>query len=278
MILVTGATGSVGRELVAQLTELGHPVRAVTRNSRAALPDGAEAVTGDLTDPASLAPHVRDCEAVFLLWPFTSPELTKRLAPQVIEVLTDRPRRIVYLSAEPAGHDHGSFWAIVEQNIRKSGARWTFLRPSGFATNTLVWAPQITAGDVVRWPYGDASRSLIHEADIGAVAAAALTQNGHDHRIYTITGPEVVTQAEQVQIIGEVLHRELRWEEMPRTEAATQLGQMFGDSRFAEHALTTWAGFVDRPEGVTTTIRDVIGRPALYFEDWAADHAADFKA
>ncbi len=278
MILVTGATGSVGREVVSQLGKLGSPVRAVTRHPGAAmLPDGVETVPGDLADPASIAPHVRDADAVFLVWPFTSAELTAKLAPQVVEVLAAAPRRIVYLSAQPAADDPGSFWAIVEQSIRRSGADWTFLRPSGFAKNTLIWAPQIKSGDVVRWPYGQAARSLIHEADIAAVATAALTQDGHDQKIYMPTGPGVVTQAEQVQIIGAVLHRSLRWEEMSSDEARADLTEMFGDADFAAHALSAWADFIDQPEDVTSTVRQITGHQARPFGQWVADHADDFR-
>ena len=160
MILVLGATGTVGRRVVAQLRAAGEPVRAVSRHPSVAPPGGVEVVVADLADPASLTPHLRDVRAVFLVWPFTSTELTARLAPEVIQVLAAPPRRIVYLSAEPAADDPGSFWAIVEQHIGNAGVPWTFLRSTGFAKTTLLWAPQIRAGDVVRWPYGQAARSL----------------------------------------------------------------------------------------------------------------------
>jgi uncharacterized protein YbjT (DUF2867 family) len=146
-------------------------------------------------------------------------ESTARLAPQVIEVLATSLRRIVYLSAAAAADDPGSFWALVERHVRRAGVPWTFLRPTGLARNTLLWAPQIRSGDVVRWPYARAARSLIHEDDIAAVAVRALTEGGHDQATYLLTGPEVLTQVEQVRIIGEVLGRDLRWEELP-VEAA----------------------------------------------------------
>jgi uncharacterized protein YbjT (DUF2867 family) len=93
----------------------------------------------------------------------------------VVEAIADRASRIVYLSAQAAAERPDWFWATVERQIEGSGAAWTFLRPTGFAANTLMWAPQIRESDVVRWPYGDAARSLIHERDIAAVAARALT-------------------------------------------------------------------------------------------------------
>lgn len=278
MIVVTGATGSVGRAVVGRLGSLGHKVRAVTRDPGAAgLPAGVEVVGGDLGDPASIAAHVGDAEAVFLLWPFMAADLTARLAPGVVKAIGSGARRIVYLSAPRAGEDPESSWGIVEDSIRRSGAEWTFLRPSGFAKNTLIWAPQIRSGDVVRWPYGRAARSLIDEEDIAAVAVAALAGDGHDRAVYTLTGPAVVTQAEQVEIIGEVLGRPLRWEEMPSTEALDQLTTMFGDAGAAGNTLATWAGFVDEPETVTSTVRQITGRPARPFREWVASHADAFR-
>jgi uncharacterized protein YbjT (DUF2867 family) len=236
-----------------------------------------EVVAADLADPGSLTPHLRDVRGVFLVWPSPSAESTARLASQVIEVLATSRRRIVYLSAAAAADDPGSFWALVERHVRRAGVPWTFLRPTGFAKNTLLWAPQIRSGDVVRWPYGRAARSLIHEDDIAAVAVRALTEGGHDQATYLLTGPEVLTQVEQVRIIGDVLGRDLRWEELPVEAARPQLRAAFGDAAFADHALATWSGFVDHPEPATATVQQVTGRPARSFRRWAADHADDFR-
>ena len=154
MIVVTGGTGRVGRQVVAQLRERGFPVRVVSRTPGRAKTAGVEAVPADLADPASLEPHLRGAGALFLLWPFTSAEVTADLAPQVAKLAARHVSRVVYLSAQPAGERPGSFWALVEQAIEDSGVPWTFLRPTGFASNTLLWADQIRSGDVVRWPFG----------------------------------------------------------------------------------------------------------------------------
>jgi uncharacterized protein YbjT (DUF2867 family) len=279
MILVTGATGTVGRRLVAQLHTEGEVVRAVTHTPPAVpFPAGVEVVTADLADPPSLAPHLRGVQAVFLVWPFTSPHLTTRLAPQVIEALTAQSRRIVYLSAAAAADDPGSFWARVEQAIVRSGVPWTFLRPTGFAKNTLLWAPQIQAGDVVRWPYGQAVRALIHEDDIAAVAVQALLKDGHGQATYVLSGPAALTQADQVRVIGDVLQRPLRWEEEHPDMARLQLASAFEDAAFADAALAAWARFVDHPEQVTTTVEQLTGRPARRFAQWVADHAIAFRS
>jgi uncharacterized protein YbjT (DUF2867 family) len=243
----------------------------------AGAPAGAEVAHADLADPASLEPHLAGAQAVFLLWPFTSPELTAALARKVAEVLARHAPRIVYLSAQPAADQPGSFWALVEQAIENSGAAWTFLRPTGFAANTLMWADQIRSGDAVRWPFGAAARALIDERDIAAVAVRALTEPGHDGARYLLTGPAVLTQAEQLATIGQAIGRELRWEELSRQDALVALTAAWGDPGFAETALDAWQWFVDNPETVTSDVQDLTGAPARSFADWAAANTAAFK-
>ena len=276
MIVVTGGTGRVGRQVVAQLRERNLKVRVVSR--RPGQPQaGVETAAADLADPASLEPALRGADALFLLWPFTSAELTATLAPQVAKLAARHVTRIVYLSAQPAAERPGSFWALTERAIEDSGAAWTFLRPVGFASNTLMWADQIRAGDVVRWPFGAAARSLIDERDIAAVAVEALTQDGHAGSRYLLSGPAVLTQAEQLAAIGRALGRDLTWEELPRAQAQQALAAAWGDPGFAASALDTWEQFVAHPEVVTSTVRDLTGVPAHTFADWAAANAGAFR-
>jgi uncharacterized protein YbjT (DUF2867 family) len=279
MILVTGATGRVGRALVACLLDRGVPVRALSRDPAAAnLTLGLEVVPGDLAEPGSLEPALGGVESVFLLWPFTTSTGASALAPGVIEALARHVRRIVYLSAAVAADQPDSSWAAVERLIEASSMEWTFLRPTGFAANTLMWADQIQAGNVVRWPYGAAMRSLIHERDIAAVAARALADGGHAGRTYVLTGPEALAQSELVRIIGEAVGREVRWEELPPPAARQRLLAALGDPAFVDRALSDWAAFLARPEPVTGTVETVTvtGARAHAFRDWALEHVADF--
>ncbi|MFG1705486.1 NAD(P)H-binding protein [Nonomuraea sp. M3C6] len=265
-ILVTGATGNVGKHVVSQLAEAGLEVRALVRDpGRAWLP--AETVRGDLTVPETLEPALKDVESVFLLWPgFTTDH-----AAEVVTTIAEHARRVVYLSAnvpeQPVKHYHE-----IERLIRHSGLGWTFLRPGGFAANTLGWAGQIRQG-VVRWPYGQAARSLIHEKDVAAVAVHVLTSAGHNGATYVLSGPEQLTQAEQVRVIGEVTGREVRWEEQPPEEARDQ----FTAAWFVDSALKTWESFVTTPEQLTDTVERLLGRSPLTFRQWAEEHAADFS-
>ena len=275
-ILVTGATGNVGRHVVTQLAHAGLKVRALVRDpSRAGLPEGVEVVRGDLTAPETLAPALDGVESVFLIWP----GFAAQTARPVVDEIARHARRIVYLSAQGAeleGDEPGIFHQEVERVIRQSRLSWTFLRPTGFATNTLGWAEAIRQG-VVRWPYGRASRTLIHERDIAAVAVHVLTSAGHGGAAYALSGPERLTQAEQVAIIGEVIGREVRWEDQPPQEAREYLLAAWGDATFVDAALAGWGSFVDTPEEVTDTVDKLLGRPALTFREWVHDHAADFR-
>ncbi|GAA0954310.1 SDR family oxidoreductase [Nonomuraea longicatena] len=257
-ILVTGATGNVGRSLLSQLAEAGIPARGASRS------------TGfDLLRPETVAPALDGVESVFLLWPTFDAEQAR----PVVELMAERVRRIVYLSATTA---ENTFHGGVERIIEHSGVGFTLLRPGGFATNTLGWADQIRAG-VVQWPYGKAGRSLIHEADIAAVAAHVLITAGHSGRRYALSGPEVITQEEQVRVIGEVIGREVVWEELDPEVARERLAIEWGGRDFADAAIATWASMVDSPEPVFDTVPLMLGRPARTFREWAEDHASDFR-
>jgi uncharacterized protein YbjT (DUF2867 family) len=269
-ILITGATGNVGRHIATELAGGRTAVRALTRGA-ATLPAGVTAVRGDLTDPDSLTEALDGVDSVFLLWPSFSADG----AAPVVDAIAEHASRVVYLSALNA--ETGGVWGEVERLIERSGVAWTFLRAGGFAANTLFWADEIKERGVVRAPYGGAARSLIHEADIAAVAVRALTEDGHAGRRYVLTGPEVVTQVEQVRLIGEAIGRPLRFEEQPREEAREQMIAGWGDPRYVDQALDYWARIVTEPEPVTSTVEEVTGRPARTFRQWARDHAADFS-
>jgi len=285
-ILVFGASGSVGREVVSQLGAAAVDVRGLTRDPEsAAMPPEVETVRGDITDPASLESALAGVDAVFLLWPSFSAEGVDA----VIDAIDRHVKRVVYLSAQAAVADPESVWAVIERRIAATELEWTFLRPTGFAKNTLGWADQIAAG-VVTAPYGRAARSLIDERDMAAVAVRALTGtelegfgipaesfNGHGGETYVLSGPETVTQAEQVQIIGEAIGRRVLWQEQPRAEALSAIAAAFGSEAIAEGALDTWQGFETEPEIVTSTVQEVTGRRAHSFVEWAREHADEFR-
>ena len=279
-ILVTGATGNVGRQVVSQLLATDARVRALTRNPDIAdLPPGVEVVRGDLTDPEGLDGCLEGVDAVFLVWTARADA-----APAAVDRMARHTRRVVFLSS-PHRTPHPLFQqpnplavmhAEIERLIEASGLRWSFLRPGMFAANALSWwAPQIRAGDVVRWPYGAAPTAPIHERDIAAIAVHALLEAGHDGADYVLTGPQSLSQHEQVITIGDVIGRSLRFEELSPTAARREL--LFPASAL-DMLLNAWAAAIGQPALVTSTVAEISGRPARTFRDWVIDHAEEFRA
>ena len=265
-ILVTGATGKVGGAALRLLRASGTPVRALVRKPS----DLPEAVRGDLAEPASLADALTGVDAVFLVFPTLQAD---HAAPELIAALAEHGRHIVYVSARGADPEAGGILGshgTLEQLIRDSGAPWTFLRPNGFAGNTLGWAAQIRASDEVRWFHGAAKRALIHERDIAAVGIAAIT--GRHHGVtHELSGPEQLTQVEQVATIGAVLGRSLRFVELDPDTAKREL---FPDM---PGIVDGHAAMIDNPEPVVDTVERVLGRKALTYRQWVEDHVADFS-
>jgi len=280
-VLVTGATGRVGRVVIDQLTDAGVPVRALTRRSEAAaaLPANVEVVTGDLTVPESLDTGLRGAGAVFLVW--TAPPAT---APAVVERLAAYAPRVVFLSS-PHQTPHPFFrqpnpmavlHADIERLIAAAGLESTIIRPGMFASNTLFWwAPAIRAGGVVRWPYGAAETAPVDDRDVAAVAARTLYEDGHAGGDYVLTGPESLSQAEQVSIIGDVLGRRIRFEELSPDEFRSETEGSW-PRPVVDMLLAAWGATIGRPAFITATVSGILGSAPRSFRQWAADHATAF--
>lgn len=281
-ILVTGATGNVGKHVVRRLLEEGRAVRALTRDpARADLPAGAEAVAGDLGDPGSLGPALEGIDAAFVVWPTLQAD---EAAPETVPAIAARARNIVYLSVmglpehdAPDAPSEGIMGShmLLERLIRKSAADWTFVRPGGFAANLAGWIPQIRATGTVRAPFAELARPLIHEADIAEVAVRALIDPGHSGAAYEITGPEPISQAEQARIIGEELGVPARFEELSPEEAVQAFITDGLPARLAQDIIQGHAAMAEHPESTTDTFEKVTGVPPRSFRQWAADRARD---
>jgi uncharacterized protein YbjT (DUF2867 family) len=279
--LVIGATGNVGREVIAQLIASDVRVHAMTRNPDSAnLPAQVEIVHGDLTIPDTLDLPLDDVDVVFLVW--TAPATA--VAPALARI-AQHVRRVVLLSS-PHQTAHPFFQQPnpmatmhkeIERLIVASGLQWTFLRPGMFAANALNWwASQIRAGDVVRWPYAEAPTAPIHERDIAAVAVHTLCEEGHGGKDYVLTGPQSLSQSEQLSIIGEVLGRRLRLEEISPEEAQRELLTVM-PLPVIRMLLDAWAAAIGQPAYVTSAVANVTGTPARTFRDWVIDHVAEFQ-
>ena len=280
-VLVTAATGNVGPHAVAELLRAGATVRALVLpdDPRAGeLPDGTQLCEGDLADPESLDAALDGVDGVFLMWPFFT--LPVDTAPTVLKKIEQRARRVVLVSSVGVHigleRRDNNCHAFLEELIEATSLEWTFLRTTGFMANALGFAGQIRAGDVVRFPYGAAARTSVHEADLAAVGARALVTDGHAGQRYLVTGPEVLTQREQVSIIGEVLGRELRWEDVAAQEARERMVASGWPPAYADGALDYFAMLTREPEVSSTTVADILGRPARTFREWTEEHADAF--
>jgi len=280
-VLVTGATGRTGRAVVEQLLTAGVPVRALThRPEAAALPANVEVVTGDLTVPESLDAGLRGAGAVFLVW--TAPPAT---APAAVERLAIHAQRLVFLSA-PHQTAHPFFqqpnpmavlYADIERLIAASGLESTIIRPGMLASNALFWwAPAIRADGVVRWPYGAAETAPVDDRDVAAVAARTLYQDGHAGGDHVLTGPESLSQAEQVAIIGEVVGRRITFEELSPDEFRRETEGSW-PPQVVDMLLAAWGATMGRPAFITSTVSGILGSAPRSFRQWAADHATAFR-
>jgi uncharacterized protein YbjT (DUF2867 family) len=281
MILVTAATTPVGRSLVEQLVKAGEPVRALTRDVAGhGFPAGAQVVAGDLADAESMREALDGVSAVFLL------AVVPGFAPAFLaEARRAKVGRIVFQSSGAIDDSLGEqtdqvagFHAEIEQQIKDSGIGWTFLRLELASANSIQWAldvpEQLKKGDVVRAPYGDAAGSPVHPADFAAVILAALTGAEYAGQVYGITGSESLTHREQIRQIGEVLGRDLRFEEITPDEARAAMGPYAP----ADTLLADWAAHVGRPAPVNGVMEKITGRPAHTFAEWARENAGEFTA
>lgn len=271
MILVTGATGNVGAEVVQSLAAAGDPVRALVRDPRSAtLPPGVAAVPGDLTAPGSM--RFDGVRALFLLPGY--PGVAQAAAKAGVE-------HIVQLSGVSAGTgDTGNaitrYMMAAEQEVTECGAAWTILRPCAFAANALRWLPQLRAGNVIRVPFPEVRTAALDPQDLGAVAATVLRGNSQHGEILWPTGPQPLTPAEQVAILAEATGRDLVCQGLTDDQARAEMLETtppeYVDAFFDFYA----DGAIDESI-VRPTVDDILGRPPRTFAQWADAHADAFR-
>jgi uncharacterized protein YbjT (DUF2867 family) len=277
MILVSGGTGNVGGEVVALLAGQGETVRALSRNAeKAVFPvPPAEVVQGDLAMPESLSAALAGVSSVFLYAiPGTAPGFAAAARAAGV-------RKVVFLSSAAVRDDAAqqpdmiaALHAGIEQSLDDAGLDWVFIRPGALAANARQWAPQV-AGGTVFLPYPDATSAPVHERDVAAVAVGALTSDDYDGSALAVTGPQSLSQAEQVAIIGEVTGRQIMVVQVPPEAARAQLVQVLPEP-VADALLAGWRQSAGRPAAVTPTVQEVTGQPARSFREWVSDHRAEF--
>ncbi|NAS26606.1 NAD(P)H-binding protein [Herbidospora sp. NEAU-GS84] len=277
MIVVTGATGNVGRTLVRTLIEEGQEVTAVARRiTDADVPPGVHPLAADLSRPSGELPV--EADAVFLL---IGGDLMMAGDPtQVVAPFADYGR-IVLLSSQgvatrPDSPSHGQALAAFEQAVMASGTDWTFLRPGGFASNAFAWAPSVRASRTIAAPFGDVGLPVVDPDDIAAVAAATLTQAGHEKAIYDLTGPALTTPRQRAAAIGAAIGEPVTFREQTREEAHAQMST-FMPAQVAETTLDILGTPTVREQQISPDVEKILGRAPATFADWANRNLEAFR-
>jgi uncharacterized protein YbjT (DUF2867 family) len=282
MLLITGATGNVGRELARELDAAGAALRVLVRDAGRAevLPERVERVVGDLGDPATLRSALDGVAKLFLLVPGVGLEHTEQA---LLAAKDAGVRHIVLLSSFNVLGDPipamGRWHHEREELIRASGIAFTFLRPGGYMTNALDWLPTIRDGGYVLDPTGPGRHAPIDPADIAAVAARVLTGNDHDGKAYVLTGREAFTVAEQVDILAQAIGRDL--EVRPIATPADVVRFRYPDGApppLADAIVEALTQARSDPVGLRTdTVERLLGRPPARFADWCTRNADAFR-
>lgn len=271
MIVVTGATGNVGRALVELLATSGERVTAVSRRIGAGdVPVGVRHERGDVSEPASLTPAFDGAESVFLL----VSGAVESIAGVVERARASGVKRVVLLSSQGVGT--GRYPADHEDAVTGSGMDWTIVRPGGFDSNTVQWAGLVREQRLVAAPFGDVGLPTVDPLDIAEVAAAVLREPGHESQVYTLTGPRPISPREQAAAIADALGEEVRFSELTRDEAKAQmLG--FMPERVAERTLDILGDPTPAELAVSPDVQRVLGRAARSYREWAGRNVALFR-
>ncbi|HWD02943.1 MAG TPA: NAD(P)H-binding protein [Amycolatopsis sp.] len=275
-VLVTGATGNVGRLVVDELLALGVPVRALTKDpEQARLPEGVEVVVGSLARPATLPAALDGIEQVYLA------PMARTVTP-FCELATEAGvRRVVALSGSSVGDDapgsSGPGFAAVEAAVTKAGFERTFLRPGVFMMNSLGWARSARTRGEIRSAYAKAAQTPIDLSDIAAVAAHVLATPGHGGQTYVLSGPESLTLAEMATAIATALGKDLPFVELTREQQHAEWVEAGMPSSVAGWLLDGLAEAQKHPQVPTGVTEELLGHRGVTFAEWAAANANAFS-
>ncbi|MER8056641.1 MULTISPECIES: NAD(P)H-binding protein [unclassified Streptomyces] len=279
MIVVTGATGNVGRTLTQALAEAGERVTAVSRHT-AEVPQGVRHVRADLAEPQTLAPVLDGAKALFLLLSGDLHAPGAGPAGIIDLAAASGVRRVVLLSSQgvatrPLGPTRIAMREL-EDALRGSGLDWAVLRPGGFASNAFAWAESVRAHGVVAAPFGDVGVPVVDPADIAEVAAACLLDDRHNGGVLELTGPEVITPRQQARAIAAALGSPVRFHELTREEAKAAMTR-FVPPELADDTLDIIGAPNSAESRISPDVERVLGRAPRPFGDWVARNLAAFR-
>jgi uncharacterized protein YbjT (DUF2867 family) len=283
VILVTGATGKVGREVVRQLAAAGVPARALVRDpahaSHIRIP-GIDIVVGDLGKPETLAAGFAGVERVFLLTP-AAPDQVELQSNALAASLRAGVRHIVKVSVAggpDAGTQIGRWHWTIEKQIEASGIDFTFLRPTLYMQQMFSYAPSIAATSSFSAPMGAGEIALVDAEDVAATAVCALTEDGHGDRIYDLTGPEALSYDAVADAISQAIGKKVSYVHVPPEYAKKQMLADGVPRWLAEDMIILFASFREGyGAGVTNTVAEVTKKRPRTFRQFAHDHARVFS-
>lgn len=279
MIVVFGATGPVGRGVVAELATRGKSFRAVSRDPEAArrvLPDRTEIVRADLRDPASVRAAVAGAESVLVLSPH-DPDQHDLQAGLIDAARQAGAQRIVKLSglnAAVSPHSHSTIGRLhwrTDQHLRHSGVPWAVVRPTPFMQNALDWLNTAVRFGRLRLPMGHARIAMVDAGDVSAVLVAALTGDAAAGQTYQVTGPRPLALSEVAQMLGRATGRSLSYRPIPARVAAT-VQRLRGEEPWLVQHQVALAELLasGAAEETTATVQQVTGRAPRDFADFVA--------
>lgn len=277
MIVVTGATGNVGRPLVRELVAAGERVTAISRSGSAQdVPAGVRYRQGDLGDPENLKPSFDGADALFLL---TSGEFLASGDAGVLGEVIEAARaggvgRVVLLSSQGVGTDRHP--PELEEAVKASGLEWTVLRSGGFASNAFGWADMIREHRLVAAPFADVALPVIDPDDIAACADVVLREDGHADSTYVLTGPTPISPRQQAETFEKALGEPVRFTELTRDEAHAAMSR-FMPEPVVESTLGILGSPVEVERRVSPDVERLLGRPPRAFAEWVERNVTAFK-
>lgn len=279
MILVTGATGNVGRPTIRKLLAQNEAVRVFVRDRArlGELADQVEVVVGEFVDESALRRAMRGVDRLYL---HAIGDENTEVSAAVAAAKSEGVAHVVHLSSLSAslpGPSAAQWFLGREAIVTGAGFEWTIVRPGFFMSNVLRWAPSIRDKGLVRWIPG--RFAPVDTRDVGAVVAAALTESGHEGKIYDLTGPEIMDSKTQVEILSDVLGRPIEFQEISVADVVAGLQAAGAPQARIEFASAVAEALADNKWPVVThTVEQVTGQRAETFRKWCIDHAAAFQS
>ncbi|QND53757.1 NAD(P)H-binding protein [Phyllobacterium sp. 628] len=269
--LVTGATGNVGRHIVNELLENGHLVRALTRNAlKAGLPACVQVIEGDLTKPETFERALAGITGLHLITIGGDDYAPLENGHDIVQLARwEGVQRVCVLSDGRRG--------TVERAVTNSDLDWTILQPVDLMSNTLGWIKGIKSANTVREPYGSLGKTIVHEADVAAVAAKILGDGGHSRKTLKLTGPEVLTIPDKIRAISAATGKPIRYIEVSEEHTRQSMRELGIEDDVIDYVVA-W-NRNPPPEGrtVNRSVEQITGRPPRSFNHWVKEHARLFS-